>query len=281
MDIENSVGGKIQKNKAKQFWVRESLGVLSAMRMHRVSGQIEKDPETRNRPWGNVTEHCLVEAARVEVLGRWIGLPPSIITEVKVGAVLHDFSKKQEIIVTKEANTSGASLLSVLEAEHAKSGHLLKEAGFSDKIVRLSGSAGGLVPQLVESQRILDKPILSDDDWAYLLVHYIDDCSIGSDWVKLSTVEEGGERINIIDFRARGNKANPTYEKVSQEATQQLQEYPEFEGMSNIDASSFVSHQIERRLAERIYEKTGELVDPYLIPELIDQKIREAIDQAA
>lgn len=52
-----------------------------------------------------------------------------------------------------------------------------------------------------------------------------------------------------------------------------------FMRMNNFYTQSFVSHKIEGRLAQRIAEKTGETIDPLAIPELVDQKIREAIKE--
>ncbi len=261
-------------SKATRFWANMGLSVRDGMKMHRLSGQLEKGPDS----WRNVPQHCLVQVARAETLGRWVGLPDPLIADMKMGSFLHDFAKKQEITITREANTSGGSPLSAVNAEHEKSESLLRQVGFNNRIIRLAGSVGGLVPQLTETQRILDKTTLSDDELAYLIVHYVDDCSIGSDWVKPSVVDEDGS-INIIDYRARGLRANSTYNIISQEVTEELSGYPEFEGMDNIEAWSLVSHRIERRLAERISETTGETLDPYFIPELVDQKIREAIER--
>lgn len=270
---EKASSAQIARGNKARFWARMGLSVREGITMHQVSGQMTKGPDT----WRNVPEHCLVQVARTETLGRWVGLPDSLIAEMKVGSVLHDYHKKQEITATRQANQTGTSPLAAVNAEHKKSESLLKAAGFNDRIIRLATSAGGLVPQLVESHRILDKPILSDDDWAYLIVHYVDDCSIGADWVIPTLVGTDGKRVNIIDYRANALKANSTYSKISQEVTAELLAHPVFGGMTNLDAWSMTSHRIEQRLAQRISERTGEAIDPLTIPELVDQRIREAI----
>lgn len=276
MVVEDSAARTAQGNKTR-FWAKTALSVRDGIGMHQVSGQLTKDPETHKRPWGNVSEHCLVQVARVETLGKWIGLPVPVTAEMKVGAVLHDFHKRQDITATRLAIQAGGSPLATVRAEQQKGDDLLRTAGFSNRVRRLASSAGGDTPQLIEAQRILDQETLSDDDWAYLVVHYVDDCSIGADWVIPSQVGTGGKRINIIDFRAAGNKAKPEYAKISQQVTAELSGHPVFGGMSNYDSWSLVFHQIEQRLAKKISERTGEAMDPLTIPELVDQKIRDAI----
>lgn len=260
------------------YWVRMALSVREGIDMHYVSGQMTKNRQTQERPWGNVTEHCLVETARAETLGKWIGLPEDLIRDMKIGAFLHDYSKRQEITATREANKSGASPLAAVKAEQQESEQLLIEHGFGNQVRRLASSAGGHASHLIEAQRILDQPTLSDEDWAYLIVHYVDDCSVGADWVELSRINPDGTRVNIIDYRAIGNKAKADYDKISQEIGAELAHHPVLGGMNNHDSMSIVSHGIEKRLAQRIAERTGESIDPLFIPELVDQRIRQAIE---
>lgn len=260
-----------QQGKKRMYFASQGLSVADGLALHRLSGQLERGPDS----WRNVTEHCLAEVARAEVLGRWIGLPQDVIRDVKMGSFLHDFDKRQEIIATKQANRGAGSTLRAVRTEQQKGDAILADDGFSDRVIRLASSPGGDAPQLIAVQNILNQTHLSDGDWAYLLVHYIDDCSVASDWVR--PMDEV-RRINIIDYRAEENKAKKTYEKISEEIGEDLKGTP-FEGMNNHDAMSLVSHQIERRLAQRIQERTGEVVDPLEIPELIDQKIRNAFEQ--
>lgn len=258
------------------YWAKMALSVRKGIRMHRVSNQMTKDPETRKRPWGNVTEHCLVEVARAEVLGRWIGLPEDLILDMKMGAILHDFSKRQEITATREANQNGNSPLTAVKKVQSESEQILIDAGFDERVRRLA-SGSGYAPQIIEAQRILDQSTLSDEDWAYLIVHYVDDSSVGSDWVSPSQIDTTGRRTNIIDVKTEANKAKSVYQRIIEEIGEELRG-SKFEGMNNHDAMFIVSHGIERRLVQRIAEKTGETINPLLIPELVDQKIKMAIE---
>ena len=138
----------------------------------------------------------------------------------------------------------------------------------------MAAASGVDAPQLIEAQRILDQEGLSDEDLAWLVLHYVDDCSIGANWV-----ERSQEGRNIVDYRMEQNKGKPDYVKISQEIGQQLSSHPKLGGMNIYDAAVFVDRQIENRLAARIKEKTGEDIDPHKIPELVDQKIKEAVER--
>lgn len=267
--VEEQTDRTTKDNKATRYWAGVGFKVREGMRMHKLTGQLEKGPNS----WRNVTEHCLVQAGRSETLGKLIGFPEDLLQDMRMGAMLHDFDKKQEMAAIRQANQAGVSPLVVARDEEKIGEDILKTAGFSDRVRRLPSASGGDVPVLVEVQRILDLDNISDEDWAYLIVHYVDDCSIGTDWV--SRTSEGR---NIVDYRTEQNKAKADYSKITQEMSRELSVYPRFKGMNNLDAMSFVSHQIEQRLAQRIKEKTGEDVDPLTIPELVDQKIRESIE---
>lgn len=277
MTVEDSAAETAQGNKAR-FWAQKALSVREGIVMHIRSGEMTKDPETGERPWGNITEHCLVQVVRVETLGKWLELPNFLIAAMKMGAVLDDYHKKQEITATRQANQAGTSPLSAVRSEQKKGEDLLKDAAFSSRVIRLANSAGVDAPQLSEAQRILDQETLSDDDLAYLIVHYVDDCSVGTDWVIPSQVETGGRRVNVIDYRMQQNKAKIDYKIISQEINNELSSHPKLGKMNSFDAASFVSHEIEKILAKRIAEKKGEFIDPLTIPELVDQKIKEAIE---
>ena len=268
MEAENNSKANLE-NKATKYWAGVGFRVRDGMKMHKLTGQLDKGSDS----WRNVTEHCLVQVARSEVLGNLIGLQPDLISDMRMGASLHDFDKKQQITATRQANQAGVSPLVAVRNEEIIAEDILRTAGFSDRVRRLSNASGGDVPVLVEVQKILDQENISDDDWGYLIVHYVDDCSIGTDWVARSS-----EGRNIIDYRTEQNKAKADYNKITQEMSLELSSYPRFGGMNNLDAMSFVSHQIEQKLAARIKKTTGEDVDSLTIPELIDQKIRESIE---
>ncbi len=264
------------------YWLKIGLSIRDGLRMHQVTGQMYKDPDSGKRPWGNVTEHCLVQVARVETLGRLMGLPEELIADMRMGAVLHDFSKKQEIEATREADREGRSPLAAVKEKQVISEALMREKGISNRIIYLANSTGGYTPALIETKRILEKEELTDEDLAYLICHYADDLSIGSDWIvpnRVSRVDITGKRVNIIDDRAEENKAKSTYFTIGKEIREELSvRCPEFTGMDHHDVMAVLSHQIERILSQTIVQRTGKAIDPLKIPELVDEGIRQKIE---
>ncbi len=58
--------------------------------------------------WKNVTQHCLVEVARVDVLANLIDISKDIREKLKEAAFLHDVNKKQEIeMINKKGKNLG------------------------------------------------------------------------------------------------------------------------------------------------------------------------------
>lgn len=257
------------------YWSRVGIGVRKGLKMHQLSGQLSPD-----HSWRNVTEHCLVQVARAEVLARWIGLPEDIIADIKKAEILEDFSKKQEIESTRQAEEKGESPLQAYKKHTVEAVSLLRKAGFSKSVIYFASAPGGHVEQLLETRKILCKDTLNNKDWGYLLTHIVDDYSVRSDCVRPSekapSIFPIGRR-NIIDFKSEENRNNPAYKKILAEIGEELKATP-FEGKHNQDVMVAVSHGIERRLAQRIFKRTGEIVNPFEIPELVDQEIREAIE---
>lgn len=91
LNDENDV---FNQNK-RRYFVSVGLGQIAAMRMHKDAGLLEKNSDSE-RPWGNVTEHCLVEAARADVLSELLKLPEDLSSDFKKAAALHDYFKKGE-----------------------------------------------------------------------------------------------------------------------------------------------------------------------------------------
>ncbi|MBI3558763.1 hypothetical protein HY085_00030 [Candidatus Gottesmanbacteria bacterium] len=225
---------------------------------------MDKGPDS----FRNAVEHCLVEVARVEVLGNWLKLPADMVDDMKMGVFLHDFDKKQEIELFKKLKATGGPQLETIEKLAIHSNKTLKQNGYSARVVWLASAPGGLLSELKAVKNILDKRALSNDDLAFLICHYVDDLSIGSNWI-LPNRAENGQEINIIDERAAANKKKSYNSTLNQEITKVL-------GIDGFDAMAEVSHLIEQRLAKAIFEQTGETVDPLKIPEFIDEKIKQA-----
>ena len=149
---EEQKGRNLRENKATKYWASMAFKVRDGIKMHKLTGQLEKGVDT----FRNVTEHCLVQVARSEVLGRWVGLSDDLISDMRMGAMLHDFDKKQQITVTREANRVDISPLVEVRKEEGIAKEVLETAGVSERISGLARACGGDVSQLLEAQRILD-----------------------------------------------------------------------------------------------------------------------------
>lgn len=274
------------------YWSRVGIGVRKGLKMHWQTGQlfppdkkaeylrllknpaIPQEVKMQSGPWRNITEHCLVQVARAETLARWIGLPEDVIKDIRTAEILEDYSKRREMEKTKKAE--GGSPLEAYKKHVKEASDQLREAGFSVRVIYFTNSPGGHVSELLKTREILEKKDLSANDWGYLIVHYIDDCSIDSDCILPMQTDPTGVQKNIVDFKSEQNKAKAAYGKILEEIGEELKGTV-YEGRHNQDVMTELSHEIERRLARRIFKKTGIKVNPFSIPEIIDLRINESI----
>lgn len=113
-------------------------------------------------------------------------------------------------------------------------------------------------------EEILNKPHLEEKDIAILIMHYIDDYTVNSQWASPAVVDSSGFWKNDLDRRMDGNDTNEKYEKIA--------------------AASFYKEQrrvgglAEHRIARLLNEKGVEL-DEKKIPEFIDLRIKAKIEK--
>ena len=136
-------------------------------------------------------------------------------------------------------------------------------------IKNISGAVGHT--SLEETIRILAQNDFSDADLAYLAMHYIDDYTIGNDWV-VSAEEVDGKTVNAIDRRSEGSVTNPRYAKLYTEAMRR------FGGETLATVECRVAHDAEDALAKRIRNHRGITIDPVRLPEYVDEIIRQKIE---
>src|SRR3990167_8183654 len=147
----------------RSYFVKEGLRLRQAMKVHKKAGLWEKERDSEGRlkrteqgrlsDWANVSEHCLVEAARVDVLSDLLMLSPDIKKDLVTAAALHDFFKKRE----REIAKAGGGTLSSYEEASRQSENILTEVGFSKQIVRLANSVGSTSSVMVETESLLNK----------------------------------------------------------------------------------------------------------------------------
>lgn len=249
-------------DKKRQYFVKLGLQMREALKLHKKAGLWEK--KEGKREWGNVSEHCLVEAARVDVFADKLNLSEDLKHDLKIAAALHDFFKKGE----KEIVTSEGLTWDSFDKATAESTRLMREAGFSERIVRLANSMGH--DSLFETESIVKKESLSPEEIAYLILHYVDDYTIGSDWVEpLENV--GDKQINNLDRRIDKNEANPRYARLNEEGR------TKFAGETTFEAQRRIDYLVEERLASLIVEKTGQNISPKELPQFIEREIQSKI----
>ncbi len=249
----------------------------SILDLHKEAGHVED--------WDNLVDLSTMQAARARALGELAGMP-NWSQPMENGSMGHNLRKRKELEVTREANKKGTSPLAAVKPILAEVPKALKDAGFSRKIRRLASAPRGYAPQLIEVDRIVRKwektGRISNRNAAYLAVHYVSDLAsgpTGTDWVTPSKRGSNEQIVyNVVDTRAEENNEKVDYTGIIQEIAAELQGTP-LEGMNTHDAMAMLSHKIEDIFAPMIEKNIGRSVNPRKIPEMIDQKIREKIEQ--
>ncbi len=245
------------EEKKRIYFSKLAMRMRGMLRLHKSEGlwdRVIKDGKPK-RDWGNVSEHCLVEAARAEVFGELLGFPDDLRNDLTKAAALHDFFKKREREIARAAKTGGNDVVGSYSDAEKKAVSEMQGAGVDSRIIRLADSVGGTDEPMRETKRILDKEgELSEDDIAFLIMHYIDDYTIDSRWVS----PIGEDSKNDLDRRIANNRIR----------------YPEMP--EALDEQERVGHLIENRLSA-ILATRGTSVEPLKIPEFIDDRIRERI----
>ncbi len=157
--------------------------------MHKRSGLWCKDEED----WRNVSEHCLVTAARVSLLANTLGFSKDEQDNLIIASALHDFFKRDEIRTFKTAGTTWENMRQSSE----RATRVLAEAGFNKRIVNIINFIGlGGTPKAIDT---LHRSNFSQGDLASLLPRYVDMYTIGSEWVEpeVSTKDSNTSPINV------------------------------------------------------------------------------------
>lgn len=251
------------ERKKQEYFTKIGLQMRSALALHKAAGLWQKDNEGE-RGWRNVSEHCLVEVARTRTLATMLGLKESVSKKLMNAAALHDFFKKGQKQITVAGGLNRAAFA---EATQQADG-IMRDAKIPEEIIRLVNAVGD--ESLLETKKILEKDELSEDDIAFLIMHYVDDYTIGSNWVHASEVKDTKE-INDLDRRMNINEANLRYQKLNEEGR------AIFGGETAYQAERRIGHIVEEKLADLVKKRGDITVDPIKLPEIIDQKIKEEI----
>lgn len=248
--------------KKVQYFAKLGFQTREALKQHKIAGLWGTD-------WENVTKHCLVQVARGSELADALRLSTQIKKELMLAAQLHDVNKKDEITAARAAYEKKASVWEAFEQATQHKNAQLRVAGFSDAVIRLANAAPyGSIP---EAELLLNKEELEENDIAFLILHYIDDISIGDDWVK-PAAEEDNKTINQLDRRLRPPPTSTMHAQLNEEGR------IHFAGQTVWEAAYNVGRKIEERLAKMVSQEVGREINPRALPEFIDQKIKASIN---
>lgn len=194
----------VDERKKKEFFFRLGLSVRDALKFHKQEDLWGREEE--KQPWKNVSEHCLVETARATTLAELIHLPQDIIESLKISAALHDFNKKTEVKMLKKSGTWETDQNASRIAEKKMKGN------FSDRIIKYAGAIGHA--SFLETKKLLEKKEKEPEDVACLIVHYVNDYTIGSNWVSPVEIAGNGGKINDLERRFGLGNAKPQYQEL-------------------------------------------------------------------
>jgi len=250
----------------RAFFVKTGLSVRPVMRLHKYVGNLRKGTES----WRNVSEHCLVEVARVDVLAAVLRLSGGIRGKLRIAAALHDVGKREEVAAFRAANETENSAWEACTEASRQSAEIMKRAGFSDDVIALASIAGDH-NSFAATLALAEQDVLTDEETARLIMSYVDDMSAGSTWATPAVPLPDGSLQNTVDRRLEAGEKDPRYARMNEEAREH------FAGRTMYAMQRETAHAVEQRLAALLSEKTGEMIDPKRLPEWIDLRIRERI----
>lgn len=246
----------IFERKKHDFFLALGLRARDWLKTHKHLGGLWQGEKSQR--WENVTKHCLVEAARVEEFSDLLNLSPKAKNELFAAAIIHDYNKKEEIEHTGAQNRTPESF----EEVYAITSNKLKEFGVDETVIALADSVGhSPVPEI---EKILEQGELDEFDVQKLVMHYVDDYTLGDEWVT-PTEQSNGVLINDFDRRMTYNEANQKYIKIKEQGY-----YQEMRR---------VGYLVESKLTSLIKESSGIDIDAKSLPEFIDKKIRAKITE--
>ena len=262
------------EQKKTNFFSALGVELYKALELHKTVGHLwEKEFDTK-REWGNVSEHCLVEAARSEILADWLDFSIDNKQNLMIAAVLHDLMKKYEVLGIRD-KSKDESALQIMRDNSDNAKQLMRQAGIEEDVIEISSFAGGDPEILLKVKKILDQEDLNDTELAFLIMQYIDGYTINADWVEpLDQITMD----NAVDHRRRKNELNRINLEIKDDVAREFEGLEFFGNKTNVQAVSDLGHLIEEKITKIIFNKTGKTIDPLMLPEFIDDEIRKRIN---
>lgn len=204
--------------------------------------------------WSNVTQHCLVVAARVDELALQMWLSDDIRSSLKQAAILHDAGKQIE----KDTVTQGWLNWEAFDEAWRIQTKVLTEKWYNEDVIYLSWSAWHTA--LEEVREILKKwEKISERDIAFLILHYVDNYTV---W---DTEFETG--TNPLKKRIQNNKDNERYRVLDNDGIERF-------GQTTFDEQLEVWTMLDEWFQKQLSQ--GDV--PETIKSWIHKKISEVLD---
>ncbi|MDP2586382.1 MAG: hypothetical protein Q8P32_01240 [Candidatus Komeilibacteria bacterium] len=256
------------EEKKRRFFVGLGLKYKDYLQFHNESGQTKRDAQfgqesiinkrgetlERNKRWGDVTEHCLVEAAMADIAADLYGLPDNEKQTLIIAALLHDWRKRGEI-----EEGRGESDPQKIEAIYQKSKEGLWQGGLKnpEEVSRLIESISHIsLPGFAELQEDNSIKLKDGLDQSAMIIHYIDEITRGTDIVTLD------ERLDYLD------KVVPERYPYNEQGKSV------WGGRTFFEAQREIGHLIEDKLAAKLG-----LENPKDLPVMLKQKLLEKINK--
>ena len=249
----------------RKYFSSLALKLKSALELHKSYDLLARN-ESGEREWGNVSEHCLVVAARTEALSKFIGLSKKTEDDLVLAAGMHDFYKKNQI--QKTPSGIPLSMQDYMDSEQ-EAAEALARAHVPQNIIDYTGS----FPDAIRTvQTILTKgEHVSEEEIAALVFHYVDDYTQGSAWTKPAEINSQGRKVNDLNRRIEKAFSNPKYTSINEEDKKY------FDGKTSHEVQETVGESVEQFLAKRVTETKGIQIDSKDLPTIIDEEIKKDI----
>lgn len=240
----------------RDLFSRLALRNKNVVRVHK--NQLWGKKEDNKRDWGNVSEHCLIVAARCVMLAEQIWLSWEIIRDLEKAWLLHDAFKKSEVMMTKQEKSWNK-----FDEAWRKEDELMQEYWDISENVRFLRSGSGH-SSLKKTQEILTKAEaqeLSDLEKAFLILHYVDDYTINDTWVE--------SWVDQLKDRVEHNEKNPNYHQLDEDGRMH------FDGRTTFDIQLEVGRGVEEYLMKQyVVDIPKNAIE---IPHIVDEGIRNKI----
>lgn len=257
------------ESKKREYFQNLALQNYSVFKSHAKEGLWVKTSDGK-RDWGNMSEHCLVEVARVGVIADILNFSDGTKQKLQQAAALHDIGKKRQKDLVAKVGLSFESFDKAAIELQA----FISELGFDKDIAEIAGACGH-EPLLATILPILEKPEAerNEVEIAQLVMFYVDNYTINSDWVTPAETTPEDQTINDQDRRNKKNENNPRYERLNEEGRKY------FNGRTSYETQLATGKKIEHFIASIYEQKSGTNTNALDLPEIVDNEIRRRISK--